>query len=183
MTTGTLTLPATGTWAIDTDHSDIGFSVKHLMTARVRGAFHSFSGTIQMGDRPEESSVEVTIDPASISTGAEDRDNHLRSPDFFDVETFPTIGFRSTDVRSVGGNRYEVDGELTIKDVTKPVTLDLTYGGLVTDPWGNEKAVFSASTTIDREAWGLNWNQALEAGGWLVGKKVDIELEVQAATA
>jgi polyisoprenoid-binding protein YceI len=183
MTTRTLTLPTTGTWAIDTDHSDIAFSVKHLMTARVRGAFHSFSGTIQMGDTPEGSTVEVTIDPSSISTGAGDRDTHLKSPDFFDVETFPTIDFRSTEVRSAGGSRYEVDGELTIKGVTKLVTLDLTYGGLVTDPWGNEKAVFSASTTIDREEWGLTWNQALEAGGWLVGKTVDIDLEVQAASA
>ncbi len=177
----TLTLPQTGTWAIDAAHTTVGFSVKHLMTARVRGTFDELEGTIRMGDTPEQSSVEVTIDAASIGTGAADRDAHLRSPDFLDVESYPTIRFASTEVRSGEGTRYEVDGDLTIKDVTHPVTLELTYGGLVTDPWGNDKAIFSASTTIDRERWGLTWNQALEAGGWLVGKNVDIELEVQAA--
>ncbi|MDX1747863.1 MAG: YceI family protein, partial [Halobacteriales archaeon] len=170
----TLTLPQTGTWAIDTAHTMIGFSVKHLMTSRVRGGFDRFDGTIRMADTPEQSSVEVTIDAASITTGAEDRDAHLRSPDFLDADSFPTIHFASTDVRAIGGGRYEVDGDLTIKDETQPVTLDLVYAGLVTDPWGNDKAIFSASATVDRERWGLTWNQALEAGGWLVGKTVDI---------
>lgn len=183
MSDKTTTLPQTGTWTIDPAHTTIGASVKHLMASRVRGSFREFEGTIEMGDRPETSSVVVTIDAASVDTGVADRDAHLRSPDFLDVENHPTLTFRSTDVRAVGGDRYEMDGEMTIRGVTRPVTLDVHYLGIVNDPWGNAKAMFSASTEIDREAWGLTWNQALETGGWLVGKKISIELEVQAAAA
>lgn len=179
---GTYTLPATGTWMIDPQHTRVGFSARHLMAAKVRGSFKSFSGTIEIGDPVESSSIEVTIDAGSIDTGVEDRDGHLRSPDFLQVEDYPKLEFTSTAVRAVDSH-YEVDGDLTIRDTTKPVTLVVEYHGLMTDPWGNDKAIFTASTTIEREEWGLTWNAPLEAGGWLVGKKVDIELEVQAAPA
>ncbi len=178
----TLTLPAPGTWAIDPTHTAVTFSARHLMAAKVRGSFKTFSGTIDIGDSPEASSVSVTIDAGSIDTGVEDRDGHLRSPDFLHIEDFPTLEFASTGIRTAGSG-YEVDGDLTIRGVTNPVTLQLAYHGLVTDPWGNEKALFSATTKINREDWGLTWNAPLEAGGWLVGKNVDIELEVQAAPA
>jgi polyisoprenoid-binding protein YceI len=172
-------LPAPGTWTIDAAHSSVEFVVRHLMVAKVRGRFSEFSGTIHVGDSPETSSVEVSIAPASITTGDAQRDGHLQSADFFQVEDYPSIAFRSTAVRSVG-DRYAVDGELTVHGVTKPVTLDLEYQGSITDPFGNDKAVFSASTELDREAWGLTWNQSLETGGVLVGKKAKIEIEVEA---
>lgn len=178
----TLTLPATGTWTIDPAHTTVAFSARHLMAAKVRGSFKSFSGAITIGDPIETSQVTVTIDAGSIDTGVDDRDGHLRSPDFLHIEEYATLEFVSTDVRSAGSH-YEVDGELTIRGVTNPVTLRLDYHGLVTDPWGNDKALFSAGTKINREDWGLTWNAPLEAGGWLVGKNVDIELEVQAAPA
>ena len=173
------TLPAPGTWTIDSSHSSVEFIVRHLMVAKVRGRFSEFSGTIHVGDAPETSSVEVAISPASITTGDPQRDGHLQSADFFDVEQYPTIGFASTGVRSVG-ERYAVDGNLTVHGVSRPVTLDLEYQGSITDPFGNDKAVFSASTEVDREDWGLTWNQALESGGVLVGKKAKIELEIEA---
>ena len=172
-------LPAAGTWTIDASHSSVEFIVRHLMVAKVRGRFSEFGGTIHVGEAPEASSVEVEISPASITTGDPGRDGHLTSADFFDVERYPTIGFRSTAVRSVG-DHYQVDGDLTVLGVVRPVTLDLEYQGSITDPFGNDKAVFSASTEVDREVWGLTWNQALESGGVLVGKKAKIELEIEA---
>jgi polyisoprenoid-binding protein YceI len=178
--TQTQTLPAAGTWSIDGSHSSVEFVVRHLMVAKVRGRFADFSGTIEVGETPEASSVEVAIETASITTGDRQRDGHLLSPDFFDAEANPTINFRSTGVRPVSGERYAVDGELTVHGETKPVTLDLEYQGSITDPFGNDKAVFSASTEIDREDWGLTWNQALESGGVLVGKKAKIEIEIEA---
>ena len=176
----TLTKPETGTWTFDPAHTSIGFTVKHLMAAKVRGSFKSFSGTIEQGDTPDATSATVTIEAASIDTGAEDRDNHLRSPDFLEVDSHPTITFETTSIAGTG-RHFDVVGDLTIKGVTKPVSLSMTYGGIVPDPWGNEKAIFSGETKINREAFGLTWNQALEAGGWLVGKDVSIEVEVQAA--
>lgn len=175
----TVTLPATGTWTIDPAHSAVGFSVRHLMAAKVRGSFKTFSGSIDINDLPETSSVKVSIDAASIDSGAEDRDNHLRSADFLDVESHPTLSFESTAVRSVDG-AYQVDGTLTIRGVAKPVTLEMQYSGVIADPWGNDKAIFSATTQINREDFGLVWNAPLEAGGVLVGKQVTIELEIQA---
>ncbi len=172
-------LPAPGRWTIDPSHSSVEFVVRHLMVAKVRGRFDEFSGDIHVGETPEESKVVVAIAPASISTGDEQRDGHLKSPDFFDVEQYPTITFASTGVRAVG-DRYDLDGELTVNGETKPVTLSLEYQGSITDPFGNDKAVFSASTEIDREDWGLTWNQALESGGVLVGKKARIEIEIEA---
>lgn len=178
----TLTLPATGTWTIDASHSEVGFSARHLMAARVRGSFKTFSGTIKIADTPETSSVTVSMDAASIETGTEDRDNHLRSADFLDVDNYPTLEFVSTEVRPIAGG-YEVDGGLTIRDSTQPVTLQMQYSGVIGDPWGNEKAIFSATTKINREDFGLTWNAPLEAGGWLVGKQVEIDIEVQAVLA
>ena len=175
-------LPSAGTWSIDPAHTVVGFAGRHLVAAKVRGSFKVFSGDITIGDTPADSSVSVTIDAGSIDTGVDDRDAHLRSPDFLDIEEHPTLVFTSTAVRQEG-NDFEVDGDLTIRGKTNPVTLAVSYLGLVTDPWGNEKSLFSAHTKIDREEWGLTWNAALEAGGWLVGKTVDIELEIQAAAA
>jgi polyisoprenoid-binding protein YceI len=183
MTTRTLTKPEAGTWAIDPAHTRLGFVARHLMVSKVRGSFASFTGTIDVADDLTQSKVDVSIDTASVTTGAEDRDNHLRSGDFFDVENFPTMKFQSTEINDLGDGKYEVIGDLTIKDVTKPVTLDTTYLGIISDPWGNGKALLEASTKIDREEWGLTWNAPLETGGVLVSKEVTIELEVQAAKA
>lgn len=174
------TLPETGTWVFDTAHSSIEFVVRHLMMAKVRGSFSDFTGSIEIGDSPETSSVEVDIQVASVSTRDAQRDGHLTSADFFDAEQYPTITFRSTAVRDQGGNGYAVDGDLTLLGTTKPVRLDLSYLGTARDPWGNDKAVFSAQAEVDREEWGLTWNQALEAGGVLVAKLAKIEIEVEA---
>ena len=177
------TLPVSGTWTIDPAHTVIGFRVRHLMAATVRGSFKSFSGKIHIGDSPEDSRAEVAIDAASIDTGVEDRDRHLRSQDFLDAATHPTLDFASREVRPVSDGRYQIEGDLTIRGESRPVTLELDYLGLMTDPWGNDKALFSATTSIDREAWGLTWNAPLQSGGWLVGKTVDIELEIQASAS
>lgn len=175
----TMTFLETGTWTLDPTHSHVSFKVRHLMAAKVRGSFAAFEGAIEVGDRPEDTSVVATIDAASIDTGVEDRDEHLRSEDFLDTENFGNLMFRSTSVQR-DGEDFVVVGDLTIRDVTRPVTLDVEFGGVVTDPWGNEKAIFSAETKINREDWGLTWNAALEAGGVLVGKDVTIEIEAQA---
>jgi polyisoprenoid-binding protein YceI len=173
-------LPQAGTWVIDTAHSSVEFVVRHLMVSKTRGRFDDFHGELRIGDRPEDSSVSVEIPVASISTGDAGRDGHLTSADFFEVEQYPTITFRSTAVRPVSGERYEVDGELTVHGVTRPVTLDTEYFGTTRDPFGNDKVIFSASTEVDREDFGLTWNKSLETGGVLVGKKARIELEIEA---
>ena len=177
-----ITLPDAGAWVIDPTHTAVTFSARHLMAAKVRGSFKAFSGEIDVDGNHEASAVNVSIDAASIDTGTADRDNHLRSPDFLDVENFPTIEFKSGAVRSAGDG-YEIDGDLTIRGTSHPVTLTTEYFGVMADPWGNEKAMFSAVTEINREDFGLTWNAPLEAGGVLVGKKVAIEIEVQAAKA
>lgn len=176
------TLPQTGTWVIDPSHSQIELTARHLMVTKVRGIFKEFSGALTIGESPEAGSVEVSIVAASIDTGAEDRDNHLRSPDFLDAGEYPTITFRSTSVEA-NGSSYRLTGDLTIKDVTRPITLDMEYLGIQADPWGNEKAAFVATGTFDREDWGLEWNVALEAGGWLVSKQFGIDIVIQAAQA
>lgn len=176
----TATLPQTGTWTIDPAHTVVGFTAKHLMVSKVRGSFKSFSGTITVAEPIEESSIEVSIDAASIDTGTADRDNHIRSADFLDIENHRELTFKSTAVREVG-SQFEVDGELTIIGVAKPVTLAVEFDGTATDPWGNTKAAFSATTTINREEWGLSWNAPLETGGVLVSKEIGIQIEVQAA--
>lgn len=178
--TAELELPARGVWHIDPSHSSVGAVARHLMISKVRGHFTAFSGTVTIGDSPEDSSVVATIDASSIDTAEPARDAHLRSPDFLDVERFPTLEFRSTAVEHTGPASLRVDGDLTIRGITKPVSLDVAYDGLITDPFGNAKAVFSAETEIDREEWGMTWNKALETGGVLVGKRLKIELEIQA---
>jgi polyisoprenoid-binding protein YceI len=152
------------------------------MVTKVRGSFGEFSGSIEVAEPIENSSVSVELAASSISTGVADRDGHLKSADFLDVENHPTITFRSTGVRREGGE-FKVDGELTIIGISKPVTLDVEFDGEATDPWGNAKAGFTASTAIDREDWGLTWNAALESGGLLVSKEIKIEIEAQAQKA
>lgn len=181
MSTAVATLPTTGTWVIDPSHSSVEFVVKHLVVSKVRGRFTSFSGTVDVADPVERSTVEVSIDAASITTGDEQRDGHVRSDDFLNVESFPHLTFRSTGAHHRSGDEWTIPGELTIRDVTKPVELVVEYLGVVTDPWGNEKAGFTATTEIDREAFGVTWNQALEAGGVMVSNTVKVELDVQLA--
>src|SRR5712691_9334268 len=170
--------PAPGTWEIDPDHTSVAFVARYLMVTKVRGHFSDFSGAIHVAERPEESWGELVIRASSIDTGTEDRDKHLRSPDFLDVERFPEIRFRSTKVELPGGNRLAVAGDLTIREVTRPVVMQVEFTGLSQDPWGNRRAGFSATTEIDREEFGASWNVALEAGGWLVSKTVQVELDV-----
>ena len=169
------------TWKIDPSHSAIGFSVRHMVVSKTRGRFTKWSGQIRFDPaNPAASSVEVTIDPASIDTADAQRDAHLRSPDFFDVEKYPVASFRSTKVEDRGGDRYDITGDLTIHGVTRPVVLDAVYEGSGKDPWGGERAGFIASTTIVRKDFGLEWNKALDTGGVLVGEKVELSLEVEA---
>jgi polyisoprenoid-binding protein YceI len=184
MSTDTLTtstLPTTGTWVIDPSHSSVDFVAKHLVVSKVRGGFTAVSGRVDVTDPLERSTVDVTIEAASISTNDEQRDAHLVSADFLDVETYPTLRFRSTGAHHRRDEQWTIPGELTIRDVTRPVELDVEYLGLVTDPWGNTKAGFSATTELDRDEFGITWNQALETGGVLVGRKVRIEIDVQLA--
>ena len=173
-------VPQAGEYAIDVSHSTVEFVVRHLMISKVRGRFGSYSGTVVVADRPEDSSVEVSIDAASIDTNDEQRDGHLRGEDFFAADAFPALTFKSTKVEAAKGDNWKVTGDLTIRDVTRPVVLDVEFEGAQVDPWGGARLGFSASTEIDREDWGLTWNQALETGGVLVGKKIKIELGVQA---
>ena len=175
------TVPAAGVWSIDPSHSSVGFMVKHLAVSKVRGHFETYSVDLTIGEDPAASSLSASIELASVTTRDEGRDGHLKSPDFFDVEAFPTMTYRSSAVRpGKGDDRWEVAGELTIHGVTKPVTLDVTFNGTTADPWGNDRAAFEAVAEIDREDFGLTWNQPLAAGGVLVGKKVKIQLEVEA---
>ena len=171
-------------WNIDPTHSDVHFSVRHLVVSKVRGRFAKFNGTLRLDDDDlARSAVEATIDAASVDTGTAERDAHLRSADFFDVEKYPELRFRSTRVEKVGDDRYRVAGELTIRDVTRPVSLDVEYGGRAKDPWGNERVGFVAKASLDRKDFGLGWNQVLEAGGDLVGDRVELELDIQGVKA
>jgi polyisoprenoid-binding protein YceI len=173
-------VPAAGAYTIDASHSEVGFSVRHLMVSKTRGRFSDMSGTVAIADDPLASAVEVTIGTASIDTRDEQRDGHLRSPDFFDVERYPAMTYRSTRVIPAGKGRWLVEGDLTLHGVTRNVPLEVTFEGAATDPWGGLRAGFSARTELDREDFGLTWNQALETGGVVVGKKVTIEIEAEA---
>jgi len=175
-----LEIPEPGTFVLDASHSAAAFSVKHLVVAKTRGRFTDFEGTINIDDDPLKSSVNVTIQAGSITTGDDKRDGHLRSADFLDVDKFPTLTYKSTSVRHVKGEHFVVEGELTVAGVTKPAKLDVEYLGVVTDPWGGTRAAFEAVAKINREDFGLTWNQALETGGVLVGKDISIVLEVEA---
>ena len=169
-----------GTWTIDPTHSEVGFSIRHLMISKVKGKFENFDATFITAENPLDSTVTATAEVASINTNEANRDGHLRTGDFFDAETFPTINFVSTGVRSVKGD-FLVDGDLTIKGVTKPVTFDFEFGGFGTDPYGNYKAGATAKTEVTRSDFGLTYNAALETGGVLLGEKVTITIELQAA--
>jgi polyisoprenoid-binding protein YceI len=171
-----------GVWNVDPAHSSIGFVARHLMVTKVRGRFTKFTGTITIAEDPLKSSVEAEVDLESVSTGDETRDNHLRSADFFNTEANRTMTFKSTSI-TPDDDDYKVTGDLTIAGITKPITFDLEFEGVNKDPWGNTKAGFEAESEISRKEWGLNWNVALEAGGVLVGDKIKIELDIQAAKA
>jgi polyisoprenoid-binding protein YceI len=182
MTTTTLDRATlTGTWTLDPAHSRLGFAARHAMVATVHGSFHDASGDLHLDAAdPARSSAEVTIQAATIDTGVADRDAHLRSPDFLDVERFPTLRFHSSSVRPDGDDEYVLSGELTIRDVTRPVEISVTHLGLSTDPFGNVRAGFEGTTVISRKDFGLTWNVALETGGFLVGDKIKITLDVSA---
>jgi polyisoprenoid-binding protein YceI len=168
-----------GTWVIDPVHSEVGFSVRHLMVSKVKGTFKTFEGTITIADNPLDSTVEATIDASSVDTRDEQRDTHLRSSDFFEVDKHPQIIFKSTAVRPAGSD-YVVTGDLTIHGVTRSVDLDLEFNGISGDPWGGTRSGFSATTEISRADFGIEFNIRLETGGVVVGDKIKIFLEVEA---
>ena len=165
-------------WKTDPTHTVIQFSAKHMMVTTVRGIFTAVDGTLSLDlDNPPASQGSFTVDAASLSSGVEQRDAHLRSADFFDVERYPTVSFVSTAVEAAGGNAYRVTGDLAIRDVTRPVTFDVEFLGLY-DGFKGRRAGFHAMTKLNREAWGLTWNVGLEAGGWLVGKEIGLEIDL-----
>ena len=172
------TLPAAGRWEIDPGHADVAFTGRHFMVTKVRGRFADVRGTVTIADDFELSSVEVVIGMASVSSGNEARDEHLRSDELFDVERFPEATFRSTTV-AWHGTRGTVTGDLTIHGVTRQVDLAVDFDGYVRDPWGADRALFSATTEVNREDFGVTWNVALEAGGVLVSKEIQIEIDVE----
>jgi polyisoprenoid-binding protein YceI len=177
------TLPAnlTGTYAIDPSHSHVGFVVRHAMVSKVRGSFTDFEGSGYFdAEDPSRSHLELVVSVASIDTNSADRDAHLRSPDFFDVDRFPHMRFVSTGVERTGDGTYRVTGDLTIRDVTRPVQVDFELGGAAVDPFGNQRLGLEGRAVVNRKDWGLTWNAALETGGVLVGEKVTLEFEVSA---
>jgi len=171
-------IPA-GTWSIDASHSEVGFSVRHVMISKVKGKFETFEGTLTIAENPLESTVSVEVDLSSINTSDETRDNHLRSADFFEVETTPKMTFTSTKVEPSGSD-YKVTGDLTVKGVTKSVVLDLEFNGVGADPWGGTRAGFSAQTEISRKDFGIDFNIPIDGGGVVVGDKIKVQLEVEA---
>lgn len=176
-------VPAPGTYVLDPSHTTVGFVARHLMVTKVRGRFEEFEGSITVGDDPLASSAQAAISTASLTTGSPDRDGHVKSDDFLAVETFPTMRFASRRVSHVAGDRFTVVGDLTVKDVTREVVLEVTIDGVARDPWGGERLAVTASTEIDREDFGMTWNVALETGGVLVGDKVKIEVDVELVKA
>jgi len=174
---------AAGDYVLDPSHTRVGFIGRHLMVSKVRGAFAKVEGRIQVGESLDDSSISVTIDVPSVTTGDAKRDGHLLSADFFDAEHFPQMTFRSTSIEARGGDRYAITGDLTIRDQTHSVTLDTEYLGSAKTPWGTQAAGISATAEIDREDWGLTWNVALESGGWLVSRKIQLDIEAEAVAA
>lgn len=167
-------------WQIDLSHSHINFSVRHMMISKARGSFEKFGGTIYFNDaNPTQTTVDIEIDVTSINTKDEKRDGHLKSPDFFDAANYPTATFKSSSVEQTSEDTAKLHGDLTIRGITKPVVLDVEYAGQAQSPWGTTSAGFSAKTSINRKDWDLNWNQALETGGVLVGDKVELEIELE----
>lgn len=171
---------ASGTYVIDPSHSEVGFVARHAMVTKVRGTFRDVSGTITLADDFAASNATATMTVDSVDTGNTDRDGHLKSPDFFDAENNPQITFVSTGVRAIDGTDFVLDGNLTIKGITKPVSLDAEFNGSATDPFGNARIGFSAQTDVEREDWGLTWNAALETGGVLVSKRIKLALDISA---
>jgi polyisoprenoid-binding protein YceI len=173
-------VPKVGTWEIDPSHASFGFVARHLMS-KVRGSFSGVSGVATIAEVPEESTLEVEIDTTTVDTREPNRDGHLRSNDFFGVEEHPTISFRSTAVRPAeGGTHWQVEGDLTIKGVSRPVTVDVEFLGAGLDPWGNQRIGFSGVVAeVNREDWGLTWNAPLETGGFLLSKSVRLEIEAE----
>lgn len=181
MSTTTVPSTLTGTYAIDPTHSRIGFTARHAMVTKVRGSFGDFAGTGTFDvENPAASQLELTIQAASIDTRNADRDGHLRSNEFFDMETYPEIRFASTAVEQLDADNYRVTGDLTIKDVTKSVAVDFEYTGAAVDPYGNQRIGLEGSVTVNRKDWGVSWNAALEAGGVLVSEKVTLDFDVSA---
>ncbi|MFD3700817.1 YceI family protein [Streptomyces sp. NPDC058646] len=171
----------TGDYVIDAAHSSIGFTVRHAMVTNVRGSFADHEGTLHLdGSDPSRSTAAIDVKIASVDTGIADRDGHLRSGDFFDAEAFPLMSFRSTEAGRLGGDTYRITGDLTIKDVTRPLSIDLEFNGSATDVYGNERVGFEGSAEILRSDWGLTWNAALEAGGVMVSDKVKLTFDISA---
>jgi polyisoprenoid-binding protein YceI len=175
-----LQIPSAGTYTLDANHKRVGFVARHLMVSKVRGEFSEATATITIDDDPLKSTVTASIVATSVITGQADRDNHLRTGDFFEAEKYPTIEFKSTGIKSHKGNEFVLDGTLTIKGVTKPVELVVDFEGVNRSPYGQDVFGFEAHTEIDREDWGLTWNVALESGGVMIGKKIKIEIEGEA---
>lgn len=174
----------TGDYTIDPAHSSIGFTVRHAMVTNVRGSFGDHEGVLTLdGSDPSKSSASIDVRIASVDTGIADRDGHLVSADFFDAETFPLMTFRSTSAEQLGGDTYRVTGDLTIKDVTRPLSIDLEFNGSATDVYGNERVGFEGGTDILRSDWGLTWNAALETGGVMVSDKVKLSFDISAIKA
>jgi polyisoprenoid-binding protein YceI len=181
LTTAPALAELTGTWTIDASHSRVGFVARHAMVTKVRGNFNEFEGTAVLdAANPAASTAQITIQAKSIDTRSSQRDEHLRSNDFFAMDEHPTITFSSTGVEQVADGEYELTGDLTIKDVTKSVTVPFTFEGLATDPYGNLRAGFEGSVVVNRKDWGVNWNAGLEAGGVLVSEKITLEFEISA---
>jgi polyisoprenoid-binding protein YceI len=172
--------PAVGTYDIDVSHTQIGFAARHMAVSKVRGRFSKFEGTLELAEDPVDSKVSLTIDANSVDTRDENRDNHLRTNDFFDVANHPTWTFNSTSITADGPTEWKVTGDLTIRGVTRPVTLDVELEGVVKDPYGNHRVGFSGSTTIDRTDFGVSFGALMEAGGLVVANKVAIEIELEA---
>ena len=167
-------------WQIDSSHSHINFTARHMMISKVRGSFESFSGTVNFDEENQvNTTVDIVVDLTSINTQDAQRDGHLKSPDFFDVENYPTMQFVSTRVEQDDTHNGRLIGNLTIKGVTHEVALDVEYAGVAKSPWGTESAGFSANGSINRKDWGLTWNQTLETGGVLVGDKINLEIELE----
>jgi len=179
--TNTETATLTGNYQIDAAHSRLGFVARHAMVTKVRGHFGDVTGQLHLDQEdPGRSSAEVVAQMASVDTGNAQRDEHLRSPDFFHVEQHPTMTFKSTKAEAVGAEEYRLTGDLTIKGVSRPVTFDIEFGGATRDPWGNLRVGFEGKATINRKDWGLEWNVVLEAGGLMVSDKITIELDIAA---
>ncbi|WP_415951567.1 YceI family protein [Streptomyces sp. KLOTTS4A1] len=171
----------TGDYTLDPAHTTLGFTARHAMVTNVKGSFHDFEGTLHLdGSDPTQSTATLDVKMESIETGQGDRDNHLRSADFFDVEKFPAMSFRSTSAQALGGDDYRITGDLTIKDVTKPITIDLEFNGAAKDPFGNERVGFEGKAELLRSEWGLTWNAKLETGGVLVSDKIKLVFDISA---